>query len=54
MTIIRLSGLKVSHEKTQMVWIGSNLKINYEDKNYSETNFQWTTQFKLKWAFIMI
>lgn len=54
MTIIRLSGLKVSHEKTQMVWIGSNLKKNYEDKNYSETNFQWTTQFKLKWAYIMI
>lgn len=36
---IRLSGLKVNHEKTQIVWIGSNLKKNSEDRNYSETNF---------------
>lgn len=36
---IRLSGLKVNHEKTQIVWIGINLKKNSEDKNYSETNF---------------
>lgn len=54
MTIIRLSDLKVNHEKTQILWIGSNLKKNSEDKHYSETNFQWTTQFKLEWAYIMI
>lgn len=50
---IRLSGLKVNHEQTQIVWIGSNLKKNSEDKNYSERilNGQLNLNF---WAYIMI